>query len=77
MIANTLQVRKIVRDTIGVTLSWTDRSADPTMRNMGGYASLSQVQQVREAFQAQGFTNRVYSTPGYIRIRASFPGDNF
>lgn len=78
-LANTKQVRKIVGDTLGIKMDWTDKSVNPDIRLVAGHFSFGtqdEVNKVIKALRDQGFSNQVKKTGSngycYLRVRASF-----
>ena len=76
--ANTLEVRKIVRDMgIYFTSSWTDKASEPDMRLVAFDIFTTDAealkQKVVQKFADLGYDNRIKVTGGtFLRIKASY-----
>jgi len=71
MLANTKQVRSVF-NSCGIIPVATDKSRgnkDKSVRIVVGYATEDQFETARQAFQSWGYTNKVYRTSFYIRVK--------
>jgi hypothetical protein len=71
MLANTKQVRNVFH-ACGIIPVATDKSRgnkDKSVRIVVGYGTEEQLATVRNVFQSWGYTNKVYRTSFYIRVK--------
>ena len=71
MLANTKQVRSVFQSCSNVPFA-TDKSRgnkDKSVRIVVGYGTGEKLETVRQAFQSLGYTNKVYRTSSYIRVK--------
>lgn len=80
MLATTTEVRRIVRETIGISMTYCDKAKDPKVRLLSTMLPWStgayKVAMVIKALQAEGYDNHVSITgcgQKYLRIRAAYP----
>ncbi len=71
MLANTKQVRKILR-IFNISANYTEKTnkRNPQVRVVMGYATRAQYLEIKQAFADLDYTNKVYFTSNmYLRVK--------